>query len=249
MSLGIHLGASPRSTFACMIDWPHEGGLGHPHVHAAIGNLTDDALLGQLQQANDVVGIDAPFGWPSAFVDFVALYQHPLLQGAPHLNWNNPAAVQAHRRRATDQALRAQLPNPLPALFDERVFGAVTLRCANLLVAAGVHNRSGAQGVFEVYSRGALEVWVGGVGRYGADRGLREQIVVALGAALGVPLDPQFWGNRGRLDALVAALVARAASVGLTHPPPGGLLAQAAVEGWTHMPVHGHGGLAGLVQP
>jgi hypothetical protein len=38
-------------------------------------------------------------------------------------------------------------------------------------------------------------------------------------------------------DALIAALIARAVELGATHPPPAELAADAAVEGWIHLPL------------
>ena len=57
----------------CQIDWSGPKGVVLP---PAAGKLDDHELL-RLMCADEVskVGIDAPFGWPAAFVDALVTYQ------------------------------------------------------------------------------------------------------------------------------------------------------------------------------
>ena len=70
ITLGIDLSSMPKATAACLINWHHE----RAEVQPPILRCTDDKLDILISQAN-AIGIDAPFGWPRAFVEAVASWQ------------------------------------------------------------------------------------------------------------------------------------------------------------------------------
>ena len=68
-TLGIDLSSMPRGTAACAIRWEKQRAVaGPPHLGC------DDRRLDALIAAADVVGIDAPLGWPEPFVAAVGAW-------------------------------------------------------------------------------------------------------------------------------------------------------------------------------
>ena len=133
--------------------------------------------------------------------------------------------------------------------------GLAGLRCAGLLArlaAAGAPvDRSGAGVVVEVYPAAALKHWGLTYRSYKgtANRTVRHQLVDTLTAAA-----PWLeFGDHGQvcrrsdhaLDAVIAALNARAAALGLTTTPAAEQLSAARTEGWIALPT---GNLADLAQ-
>nr|WP_245808164.1 DUF429 domain-containing protein [Deinococcus hopiensis] len=131
------------------MEWSEEGA----ELHLLKAGMTDAALLELAAQAQ-VVAIDAPFGWPSAFLEAV--------QGAFAFAWPHPPGWPNTLRdelmyRHTERHMKAQGLQPLSASSDK--IALPTMRCAGLLQALGVTDRSGAQGVFEVYPQASLRRW------------------------------------------------------------------------------------------
>lgn len=137
------------------------------------------------------------------------------------------------------------------------------MRCAGLLTAIAGHvgadrvRRDGSGLCCEVYPDPALREWVAGtpaaLGRAsykGKENSARR--LKLLGALLKqLPLDDpdgqldQIAGEDDYLDALVCALVARAAERKRTYRPESALeVERAAVEGWIHLPRDPLGSLA-----
>jgi hypothetical protein len=69
-TLGIDLSADPRQTAACSITWPagRQGSVDRLLLGSHEGDGLDNDRLTGLIDASDLSGIDAPFGWPVAFV-------------------------------------------------------------------------------------------------------------------------------------------------------------------------------------
>jgi Protein of unknown function (DUF429) len=71
-AIGLDLAAQPRETAACVIAWRGRTG----SVDVLTAGLSDDGILELLRgRAPAKIAIDAPFGWPTPFVDAVAGYQ------------------------------------------------------------------------------------------------------------------------------------------------------------------------------
>lgn len=65
-SLGVDLAAADPTTAACLVAWEVRPSI----EHLRPGGVNDDDLL-SLARAANVTGIDAPFGWPTAFAEAV----------------------------------------------------------------------------------------------------------------------------------------------------------------------------------
>lgn len=234
ITLGIDLASQPRGTAACAIEWRD----GRARVLEVACGQDDDALVKRIAGA-DKVGLDVPFGWPEAFVAAVGRFHGG---GA----WPE-AAVTALRYRETDRVVAARTGRwPLSVSTD--LIGVPTFRAARLLArltAEGlVVDRSGAGRLVETYPAAALRLW--GFASTGYKRRKGRASLVALAREL--ERRTRGWFDRDAaarrlcrasddaLDAVVAALVARAAALGLCQGPPPHLAATAAREGWIALP-------------
>jgi hypothetical protein len=241
-TLGIDLASQPEDTAACLIDWSGTRGV----ARAASGDTLDDDELLRLIASKDVsrVGIDAPFGWPMPFVDALVTYQAGgqwLPLDASELRFRS---TELHVKTKTGQA-------PLSAVTDRLIWP--TMRCHRLLSRLQPQpvDRTGAGRVVEVYPAAALLRWLGSDfggtvpsykdGKPGR-REARAQIVTALAdkTAAVLELAAEF---RDRciedddvLDALVCALIARAADIRRVDAIPPGSRWAAAREGWITLP-------------
>lgn len=247
-TLGIDLSASPQRTALATIEW----GGGAARIAAPLLGLDDAALADRLAAA-DWAGIDAPFGWPEAMV--LAIHEY-----ATSGRWSRVDKV-AFRYRRTDRFVREHVEQetgkklwPLSPSSDRIALAA--WRLAQLrehhFDRAGIRfDRAGADQVVEVYPAAALLLW--GLDRRGYKTGPRPDRRAPAEAAREALLtsieDQVTWlqweaGARGAcvqsddaLDAVLAALIARAAALGLTEPPPPADLDLARGEGWIHLPV------------
>lgn len=233
-TIGIDMAADPKNTAAAQLEWRSAG------VRVVeISSKTDDSKLGEwLDRPVDKIGVDCPLGWPDAFVKFVVAHHEQTLS-RPEVEpdkWRRELTL-----RATDAAVvEARLGTPLSVSADR--IAHPTLRLASVLSRRRpAVRRDGSGVVVEVYPAAALKKWtLPGTG-YKGTKGVeaRRRIVAGLKDAL--PFD---WGGYKDLvaasdhvlDAVVCALVARAAAIGRTAPPS--LLQQEVSlrEGWIHLP-------------
>lgn len=237
--LGVDLAADPANTGAAMLIV--EAGRA---VADVVGPPVGDAVLVELAGTARKVGVDSPLGWPDDFVEAV---------GRHHRGRSWPAADDpvAQRRllskRATDRFVKVETGLDPMSVSADRI-GAVAMRCARLqtLWAAdwgGAADRAGTGRLAETYPAGALKTW-GLVhrrykGRDGAQpRGLLVDSLLVAAPWLSFDDD----GAACRLsdhtfDAVICALVALAATVGLTRAASAGPeLDRAGREGWIHLP-------------
>ncbi|MFW5688904.1 MAG: DUF429 domain-containing protein [Spirochaetota bacterium] len=231
-TLGIDLASSDKKTGVCQLRWSG-GRVTVDHLEVA----ADDDTLVDLASRSDAVGIDAPFGWPSSFTGFVT---GQVSAG----QWTTQLRDELRFRR-TDMRVRERTGGwPLSVSSDRIALAA--MRCALLLARLEVMDRSGDGRVFETYPAAALNVWGltsrGYKGRKGAQK--RSALVAELARAapwldLSEAHRLRCAENDDALDALVGALLARAAARGLTERPPDEHLADARREGWIHIPVGG----------
>jgi hypothetical protein len=251
VTLGVDLSASPKKTAACLIEWD-----GRVSVETPLRGLDDGDLLDLMGRA-DWVGIDAPFGWPSDFLDAVTTWAEG---GAwPEIDRSRL------RYRETDRFVRQIARLPLSVSSDR--IAVTAMRCASLLSVLGQRrsgtggriDRAGGDGVVEVYPGAALALWSDeaadlrldpqGYKGPGAAEKRKALVEVLLRAAPWLNLDEPTralcLASDDVLDALISALVARAAALGLTMPPQTmGHTGRADIEGWIHLPELGS--LAGL---
>lgn len=241
------MGAQPRGTAACRIEWTADGGRILPAEHESLSNAFLREMISD--EAVSHVGIDAPFGWPSAFVDAVTEYR---TTGA----WTNPDQ-RALRFRSTDLHVKEVTGrDPLSVTSDFLAF--LGWRCAEIL--SGVsdwdpQSRRGEGRLIEVYPIGSMHCWDISPRSWAEDPGpykgdgedrveRRRRLVEILIAESNSRLDfggqeQRFIDSDHELDALVAALTVRTVSLGLAEPIPEGLHDVVDKEGWISLPKSG----------
>ncbi|MBK8476684.1 MAG: DUF429 domain-containing protein [Opitutaceae bacterium] len=228
LTLGIDLASMPKDTAACLIHW--ERGL--PVAEAPRLGCTD-ADLDALIRTADVIGIDAPFGWPEVFRAAVAHWTAT--------TWTDNANLRTHLRlRLTDRRVHEQLAlTPLSVSTDRIALPA--MRAMALLRRHGVTDCSGDGRFFEVYPAGSLKAWGlpnrGYKGTGPAERRRRTATLRQLRAAHPtLALPPAYAASDHGLDALIAALTVRCCATGLTTRPTAAEHPTAAREGWIQVP-------------
>ncbi len=233
-TLGVDLASQPGKTGICVVEWD-DGRATVKHLASA---ASDEAIL-DLHHSCDITGIDMPFGWPEPFVDF--LLGNP---SADPEEWSDTWKKKLRFRR-TDFAIHETTGFwPLSVSSDRIAIPA--MRCKGLLIRMAVTDFSGDGRVFEVYPAAALWRWGLLHKKYKGKKG--REILIGLVCDL---LDRCPWlhvdsAHRKLLtesddafDALICALVARAAALRLTVRPESEDLESARREGWIHLPVEG----------
>jgi hypothetical protein len=228
VTLGVDLAAQPRHTAVCLVSWRNG------RAKASVPELNiDDQRLHTLAADADKVGIDVPFGWPSAFVDSVAAYR----RGEP---WPGHETHEL-RLRKTDRFVQAKTEKTPLSVSTDRI-GITAFRAAGLLSKlgrAGPVERTGKGKFVEVYPAAALRRW--NIGPCG-----QEDTPALLAALLSRTSKWLRLSQAGRdrckesrdaLDALIAALVARASALGLCDPIPKASGPAAKAEGWIALPM------------
>jgi hypothetical protein len=243
-TLGIDLSADDRKTAACLVTWSGGGA----KVSMPEWRLTNADLRARAGQA-DWIGIDAPFSWPVAF-------REELARHADEGGWNADYRAPRYQFRATDLFVQGCARRPLSVSTDR--IGVTAMRCARLLQEIGEDrdgrlDLTGRDRVVEVYPAAALAAWgaaAAGLDPEGYKTGpragaKRAALVSALGSAaawlhLPEPARAACVGSDHPLDALLAALVTRAAQLGLTRAPETDVQRRLApIEGWIHVPQPG----------
>lgn len=237
LTAGVDLATQPARTGLAVVRW--EPG------RAAVVRLqlgATDADVVDVAQTAQKVGIDCPLGWPDDFLAFLTAHASGDLAPSPAESGDDLRRRLAHRR--TDRVLQAAGHRPLSVAADR--IGLTAMRAALILdrlAAAGAAvDRSGAGVVAEVYPAASLRSWGLAHRQYEREgnRAARGELVRAL-----VAQAP--WLDLGEhatlcadsddaLDAVVAALTARAAALGRCAGPPPEHLAQARREGWVRVP-------------
>ena len=247
ITLGVDLAAGPKATGGCKVEWRD----GRAAVQWVGTGLTDDDIL-RCAEGVTAVGIDAPFGWPTSFVN--AITAHHAGQRWPVAAWDK-ANRRKLRLRATDEHVH-DVTGITPLSVSSDTIAIPATRCASLIDRLGVKDRSGEERVREVYPAAALLQWgLRHKGHKGKENAIR---LVELLAALRVqapwleasrPDAELLAGCDHAFDALVASLAARAAWRGLTLRPPANAVHLARVEGWIAVPRKGSLGDLPLVKP
>lgn len=256
-TMGVDISAAKARTAWAAIDWEP----GRAVVAEPVSGLDDPKLIRRLSSA-DWIGIDGPFAWPREMVRALESY---LESG----EWPS-MGKDDFRYRRTDLFVHEKVFEetgkkfwPMSVSSDRTALTA--WRVAGLRERAaedsGVRfDRSGSDQVVEVHPTAALLVWGFGGGGYKksgeADRRAGEGAArEALIAAMEEEVPWLEWAPGARdacadsadaLDAVLCALVARAAACGRTYGPAEGDEADVAgQEGWIHVPQAGSlGGLA-----
>lgn len=221
--LGVDLASQPKNTSVAVLD-------GTTLVHLA--NEADDDAIVDLASDCAVVGIDAPLGWPDAFVDVVTAHHRG--ESPP------PADPKELQLRRTDHIV-AEHSGKRPLSVSTDRIGVVALRAIRLLerLAGAGADRSGSAGVYETYPGGAVAAWalVDRSYKRADSRPERAAIVAALGRYLDLGgFTEQMVVSDDDLDAVLCAAIVGLAAASRTHAPAESNKAQAAREGWIHIP-------------
>lgn len=233
-TVGVDLAASPSKTAVAVVEWRGSGASVTDVVMPA-----DDAAIRELADGAQRIGVDAPFGWPDSFVEFVG--QHHRGRTASGLDLDDVSRRRPLVYRRTDLVV-AGLPNgrrPLSVSADQ--IAHVAFRCAGLLADLSVDDRVDGWAV-EAYPAAALTIW--GLRPRGykraENRPVREIMVTELDSAapwleLGDHAQAMI-DDDDIFDAVITALIARAAALGRTHHPSPEDRSIAVREGWIHVP-------------
>ncbi len=245
ITLGIDLAAQDKNTAACLLSWSN-GAATVTDVRDG-SRCGDEALLtliATVVRDGGTVGIDAPFGWPDAFI-------HQLIEYRDLGRWSaqpKPDAPSPLCYRATDVYLKRGSDPPAgfkgihPLSVSTDRIGVVAMRCARLLsrlAEGGIPRDPLGRQVVEVYPGGALRRWGIAVAGYKHDEAVRVALLKQppLDAVVVPPArSEQITGTDHAFDALLSALVARDVALGLDdphRPDDDGTLRR---EGWIRMP-------------
>ncbi|GBF17223.1 hypothetical protein Br6_04629 [Rhodococcus sp. Br-6] len=236
-TVGIDLAAEPAKTAVATIDW----GERFARVVGLRLGATDDDLV-QAVLGADRCGIDAPFGWPDAFVDF--LIAHHNREPRRELELSNRAGRLPLVRRRTDRVVH-EVTGIVPLSVSADLIAHVALRCAGLLARLaieGVDTDRVAGTVAEVYPAAALQQWRLPFRGYKGSTNPEKlmQLVASFDEATPYLDLADFRGaceaSDDAFDAVVAAVIARAVAVGHTRLPHGADAEVAGREGWIHLP-------------
>ena len=234
ITLGVDLAAQPKRTATCRICWDSRSAV----VDCLSMGATDPYLLSLFGRA-DKIGIDAPFGWPACFVR--AIYLNSTSTVWPTVD------VSRLRFRRTDQVVKERLGRWPLSVSSDRI-AVPAMRAARLLAATAATgeaiDRSGGGRFVETYPAAALSIWGFPSQRYKRTKGaeVRAQLICDLAEKTSSWLTlteehlSRCRASDDMLDALVAALVARAAAIGCCEPIPDEDRGLAAEEGCIALP-------------
>lgn len=237
VTLGVDLASQPKKTGTCVIRWDS--------TRARVESLStgaNDSDLRKLFTRADKTGIDAPFGWPQPFVRAIDHYSR-------ETTWPDVEVRQLRYRRTDEVAIKKAKIRPLAVAADR--IAVTAMRAARLLAAVSASgeaiDRSGTGRFVEVYPAAALSIWglpvTGYKGPKNRDALARLVSELADKTKAWLTLNEE---DRSRcresddcFDALVAALVARAAAIDCCEPSAAKDFDLAAKEGWIALPRRG----------
>lgn len=227
-TLGIDLAARARNTRACEVDWaPRRPRARVLRTPAGRVEIDDEPLVALVvDPAYAQVGVDVPFGWPRAFEDLLAGRR----EGGSYERDNED-----YRLRRTDRHC-IELARGVPLSVSSNLIAAPAMRWRMLRPQW----KEASERLHEVYPAAALGGW--GLPRSGykkpAQCGERQKIFSRLQSDLGLEsLDAELLlDDSDALDALIAALVARAIAVGAVVDKPSGWQLDTEREGWIELP-------------
>ena len=246
-TVGVDLSATKAYTASVAIEWENGGAL----VAEPVIGIGREELACYLARG-DWIGIDAPFGWPQPMIAALHAYRS-------EEPWPEPEK-ESFRFRRSDRHLQdivlAETEEtlwPISVASDRLAMTAcrsAQLREDGFKSSGRRFDRAGADRILEVHPRAALLLW--GLNHKGyktsrdsSRRAAEAEARAALLAAIEAKAPWLGWVEGAReacverddaLDAVLAALVARAGALGLTKAPPIEDLQLARLEGWAHLP-------------
>ena len=234
ITLGVDLASQPKRTGTCLIRW----GSTSARVESLSTGATDSDLLGLFGRA-EKIGIDAPFGWPVPFTRAIHDYSTSMV-------WPSVEVSQLRFRR-TEQVVKGRLDRWPLSVSSDRI-AMTAMRAARLLSATAATgeaiDRSGGGRFVETYPAAALSIWGFPSRGYKGTKGkeVRAQLVRDFAEKTSSWLTltkedrSQCRASDDVFDALVAALVARAAAIDRCESIPSEDRGLATKEGWIALP-------------
>ena len=222
-TLGVDLAAQPKNTSIAVLDGTR--------VIDLVSSADDDQIVAMADRC-DAVGIDAPLGWPDAFIGVVTAHHH----GDP-VPAAEPRSLQLRR---TDLVVHETTGKRPLSVSTDRI-GVVALRAVGLLqrLAGNGADRSGGAGVYETYPGAAIAHWrlVDGSYKRPDATPQRRTIVEALATHLDIgAFTERMIASDDDLDAVLCAAIVALAVDGRTHRPEPDDADIARREGWIHVP-------------
>jgi Protein of unknown function (DUF429) len=240
ITAGVDLASQDNNTSSCLIHWDGGGA----RVEDITQKVGDDQIR-RLISHSTKVGIDAPFGWPIAFAE--AVFGHSTSGGWPATYQHKNNENKAYRFRQTDLWVKKYAAStPLSVSTDRIAYPAMRIAALLAQLPEPVA-RDGSGVAVEAYPAAALLRWNLPHRKYKGSKYPQERAaLIALfvdqtkswleispaNLALCLKSDDAF-------DALIAALIARAAAVGLVDPIPLECRDAALREGWIAIPTIG----------
>ena len=239
--IGIDLAARSASTGVVVMD-----DSGNGWVARSVADEPDDDRLVALAVGADAIGVDAPLGWPDAFVEAVGAHH----RGAA---WPGTTDRRPLTHRLTD-VLTREVVGRYPLSVSADLLGVVAMRAALLQQRwadeawGGTHAPRDGSGILsETYPAAAFAAWRiecrGYKARNRPDeaRAVRRSIVAELRRSTRTWLDISMIEHEAAqndhvLDAFVCALIALAVRTGATTGPTDEQRDVAGREGWIHVP-------------
>jgi hypothetical protein len=250
-TVGVDLSASPERTACAAIEWEGDEALIALPLHG-IGRDDLNAYLAR----GDWIGVGAPFGWPAPMVAALSAY----CGEKPWPELDN----ESFRTRRTDRHLQSTVRAETAIKFSPMSASAsgvavTACRAAQLRedgyrISGRRFDRAGADQVLEVSCTAALIIWglehkgYKSGGRIAAERPEAASARASLIEALEAQAPWLRWADGAReaclesddpLDAVIAALIARAVAVELAYPLRDEDRDLARREGWAHLPLKG----------
>jgi hypothetical protein len=243
ITAGVDLASQAPRTAACVVDWSSRP----VSISELVVGVSDDDIAALVPRV-DKLGIDVPLGWPVAFVDAVARHS---TDGSWPAGYRHPD-TSAFRYRRTDLWVWEQLRASPPLSVSSDRIALPAMRAAALL--ARLPQRAALDGsgaIVEVYPAAALRRWGLPSRLYKrSENSDARQVLVArfLSKTAGWLRVGEAEAQLCRLsddafDALVCALVARAAAVDQVDQIPAEDRATALREGWIAVPCAGSLGM------
>lgn len=241
LTAGVDLAAADERTALATIVWT----AGRAVVRDLTVGVTDARVVAAAREA-DKTGLDCALGWPEPFAALVSAHRVGHTASLPGPG-NGASWRRAMVYRTTDEVVRATLPGLVPLSVSADRLAHAAMRCAAILAmlarAGQDVDRSGSGAIVEVYPAASLYRWGLTHRRYKGAAGhypLAEALVEATRPWLDLgPHVPLLRTSHDAFDAVIAALTARAAAIGLTTRPDADQLPLARIEGWIAVPTGG----------
>jgi Protein of unknown function (DUF429) len=232
ITAGVDLASQAVRTAACAIDWSH--GTAEVTDLTASG-VDDDAIVGLISSAGKA-GLDVPLGWPQAFVAAVAAHH-------AQRRWTGGSQHEL-RFRATDRHV-ASATGRWPLSVSSDLIALPAMRAAALMArVTGGSDRSGTGQFVEVYPAAALRRWGfaghGYKSRAGAENRSALVPLFRRRTERWLRMSEDRWTmcamSDDAFDAMLAALVARAAHLNLCDAYDESQRSLVSREGWIALP-------------